>query len=114
MNTKLFFLISSLAMIVLTVVTICYAPTINGVLDASPSKNCKGDIDKYDYYKEKWATPTDSQKENLYNYKQEANLCKRRKAAYGLLFSSLIIDIVLGLYVVYWDYCSILILENIV
>ena len=45
-------------MIVLTVATICTAPTINGVLDASPSKNCKGDIDKYDYYKEKWATPT--------------------------------------------------------
>ena len=56
----------------------------------------------------------DSQKENLNHYKQEANLCKRRKTTYGLVFSSLIIDIVLGLYVVYRDYCTILILENIV
>jgi len=96
MNTKLFFLVSSLALIVLTVVTICTAPIINRVLPTSPNENCKGDVDKYDYYKEKWSSPTESQKESLNHYKQDANLCKRRKAVYGLEFSSLIIDLVLG------------------
>ena len=62
----------------------------------SPIENCKGDVDKYDYYEEKWSSPTEGQKESLNHYKQDSNLCKRRKAAYGLEFSSLIIDLVLG------------------
>ena len=33
MNTKLFFLVSSLALIVLTVVTICTAPNINRIVE---------------------------------------------------------------------------------
>ena len=96
MDTKLFFLISSLALIVLTIVTICTAPNINGIIDAEPSENCQKNIDEYDYTKEQYKDPTDSQKQEINHLKQSINLCKRRKAVYGLEFSSLIIDIVLG------------------
>ena len=37
-----------------------------------------------------------NQKKALNHYKQDANLCKRRKAVYGLEFSSLISDVFLG------------------
>ena len=96
MNTKLFFLISSLALIVLTIVTICTAPIINGALDVSHSEFCQKDIDDYNYYKEEWKNPDDTQKQSLSDYKQDANICKRKKAALGLEYSSLIFDIVLG------------------
>jgi hypothetical protein len=97
MDTKLFFLISSLALIVLTIVTMCTAPNINGVMeDLDPRENCQKDVDEYDYKKEQYKDPTDSQQQELDYLKQDINLCKRRKAVYGLEFSSLIIDIVLG------------------
>lgn len=96
MNTKLFFLISSLALIVLTIITICTAPIINGILSASPYQNCQNDVDNYNYYKEEWKNPSDTQKQILSDYKQDANICKRRKAVYGLEYSSLIFDVVLG------------------
>jgi hypothetical protein len=96
MDTKLFFLISSLALIVLTIVTICTAPNINGVIDSNPYENCQQDVDEYDYKKEQYKDPTDSQKQELNHLKQDINLCKRRKAVYGLEYSSLIVDIVLG------------------
>ena len=96
MNTKLFFLISSLALIVLTIVTICTAPIINGVLNVSPSEFCQKDVDDYNYYKDEWKNPDDAEKQLLSDYKQDANICKRKKAALGLEYSSLIFDIVLG------------------
>lgn len=96
MDTKLFFLISSLALIVLTIVTICTAPNIAGITNSSPTENCQQYIDEYDYKKELYKNPDDDQQEDLNHIKQDSNLCKRRKAVYGLEFSSLIIDIVLG------------------
>jgi hypothetical protein len=96
MDTKLFFLISSLALIVLTIVTICTAPNIGGIVNSSPTENCQKYVDEYDYKKEKYKDPTDAQQQELNYIKQDSNLCKRRKAVYGLEFSSLITDIVLG------------------
>ena len=96
MDTKLFFLISSLALIVLTIVTICTAPNIGGITNTSPSENCKQYVDEYDYKKELYKNPDDNEQEELNHIKQDSNLCKRRKAFYGLEYSSLIIDIVLG------------------
>lgn len=96
MDTKLFFLISSLALIVLTIVTICTAPNIGRITNTSPTENCQEYIDEYDYKKEKYKNPNDNQQEELNHIKQDSNLCKRRKAVYGLEYSSLIIDIVLG------------------
>jgi hypothetical protein len=77
-------------------VTICTAPNINGVIDSNPYENCQKDVDEYDVKKEQYKDPTDSQKQVLNHLKQEINLCKRRKAVYGLEYSSLIVDIVLG------------------
>ena len=65
MDTKLFFLISSLALIVLTIVTMCIAPNINGIIEAEPYENCQKDVDEYDYKKEQYKDPTDSQQQNL-------------------------------------------------
>lgn len=96
MDTKLFFLISSLVLIVLTIVTICTAPNIGGIINTSPTENCQKDVDKYDYKKKLYEDPDDDEQQELDYLKQDINLCKRRKAVYGLEFSSLIIDIVLG------------------
>jgi len=97
MDTKLLFLISSLALIVLTIVTICTAPNINRIIEeVEPSENCQLLVDNYDYYEEQHKNPSDNEKQTLNHLKQDINLCKRRKAVYGLEFSSLIIDIVLG------------------
>jgi hypothetical protein len=96
MNTKLFFLVSSIALIILTIVTICTAPNINRIVEADPSENCQKYVDDYDYKKEQYKDPNDNQQQELNHIKQNANLCKRRKAVYGLEFSSLIVDIVLG------------------
>ena len=97
MNNKLFFLILSAAMVVLTIVTICTAPIINNnIVNINRNENCQNDIDAYDYYKNLYTNPNDNQKKALNHYKQDANLCKRRKAVYGLEFSSLIADAFLG------------------
>lgn len=96
MDTKLFFLISSLALIVLTIVTICTAPNIGGIANSNPTENCQKYVDEYDYKKELYKNPNDAQQQELNYIKQDSNLCKRRKAVYGLEYSSLITDIVLG------------------
>ena len=97
MNNKLFFMIFSGAMVVLTLVTICTAPIINNIIpNLNRNENCQNNIDAYDYYKKLYTNPNDNQKKSLNHYKQDINLCKRRKAVYGLEFSSLIIDIFLG------------------
>lgn len=97
MDTKLFFFISSLALIFLTIVTMCTAPNINRIIEeVDPSENCQKKVDEYDYKNEKYKNPSDDEKQELNYLKQDINLWKRRKALYGLEFSSIIIDIVLG------------------
>ena len=68
----------------------------NNIVNISRNENCQNDIDAYDYYKKLYTNPNDAQKKTLNHYKQDANLCKRRKAVYGLEFSSLIADAFLG------------------
>ena len=98
MNVKLFFLILSASMAVLTLVTICTGPIINGnIIGFSPSENCQDYMDYYNKYKDEWKNPTESQKRILNYNKQEANLCKRRKAMFGLEKASLIADIFLAI-----------------
>ena len=97
MNNKLFFLILSIAMVILSIVTICTAPIVNGNLpQISGTANCQDDIDHYNYLKDLYKNPSESEKKELKKYKLEINLCKRKKAMYGLEYSSLIVDIVLG------------------
>ena len=83
---KTLFLVFSGAIVIFTIISICSAPIINGdIIGASSWKNdnCKLKEDAYKLNK------------NDAN-KKEKNLCNRRKAMYGLEYSSLILDVILG------------------
>ena len=83
---KTLFLVFSGAILIFTIISICCAPIINGdIINASSWKtnNCKLKEDAYKIAK------TDSNK-------KEKNLCNRQKAMYGLEYSSLLIDVILG------------------
>ena len=83
---KTLFLVFSGAILIFTIISICCAPIINGdIIGANSwkSQNCKLLEDKY---------KSDKNDAN----KKAKNLCNRQKAMYGLEYSSLIIDVVLG------------------
>ena len=83
---KTLFLVFSGAIVIFTIISICSGPIINGdIIGASSWKNdnCKLKEDAYKLNK------------NDAN-KKEKNLCNRRKAMYGLEYSSLILDVTLG------------------
>ena len=91
MDYKLFFLILSASMVVLSIVTICTAPNINGGL-FDGKENCRFYGDYYSKYKD----DSTISKVTLNKYKEDTNICKRKNAMHDLEFSSLIIDVVLG------------------
>ena len=83
---KTLFLVFSGVIVIFTIISICCAPIINGdIINASSwkSENCQLKEDTYKLNK------------NDAN-KREKNLCNRQKAMYGLEYSSLILDIILG------------------
>jgi len=83
---KTLFLVFSGAIVIFSIISICCAPIINGDIinaDSWKSKNCKLLEDKY---------KLDKSDDN----KKEKNKCNRQKAMYGLEYSSLIIDVILG------------------
>jgi hypothetical protein len=83
---KTLFLVFSGAILIFTIISICCAPIINGdIIDADSWKNdnCKLKEDTYKLNKSD-------------DNKRKKNLCNRRKAMYGLEYSSLILDVVLG------------------
>ncbi len=85
---KTLFLVLSCCIVVFSIISICTAPIINGVLKEASSQswktlNCKYAADTYE------ANKSDDNKKNK-------NKCYRQKAMYGLEYSSLILDIVLG------------------
>ena len=83
---KTLFLVFSACIVVFSIISICAAPIINGVLtdaDSWNTLNCKLQEDLYKSLK------NDAQK-------KEKNKCNRQKAMYGLEYSSLILDITLG------------------
>ena len=83
---KTFFLVFSGGILIFAIISICCAPIINGDIKVASSwktNNCKL---KEDAYK---LTKTDANK-------KEKNLCYRQKAMYGLEYSSLIFDVILG------------------
>ena len=89
MNNNLFFLIISCVSICFTIIVICNGPVINGIYRPDPYINCKKYSDKYDYDKEA-GTLTETSKKSQ---KKDINRCNRKKAIYGLEYSSLIMDI---------------------
>jgi len=91
---KTLFLIFSAAIVIFTIISICCAPIINGVLTESSgwkTENCQKESD---YYKS--LEDGDANDDTLKAQKKEINKCNRHKAMYGLEYSSLILDVVLG------------------
>jgi hypothetical protein len=95
MNSKLFFLILSAAMVAFTIVSICTAPSINTNY-FSGTNNCQKDIDDYDKNKGNY---DDNRKKKE---KLKINVCKRENAMHDLEYTSLIFDVIVG------TLCSIL------
>ena len=92
---KTLFLVFSGAIVIFTIISICSAPILNKVLTESDdwkTLNCQRDSDEYKHAKDT-SSLTDDQKKT---YKRKIHLCNRKKAVYGLEFSSLIIDVILG------------------
>ena len=89
------FLCFSGAILLFSIICICTGPIINKVISEQTSwntDNCKLKEDDYKLAKEK----SGATKEEIDYYKRRKNECNRKKAMYGLEYSALIIDVVLG------------------
>jgi len=110
---KTMFLVFSGAIVIFSVICICSAPIINKVLNESLEwgyLNCQRESDIYKNTKDTTTLTGDAKDQLLKPLKKSLNLCNRKKAMYGLEYSSLIIDInlaficlILGLF----HYCDI-------
>ena len=79
--------------LVLSIITICTSPWRGTHLQGS---NCNRYSDDYDFWKNKWTNPDDSQKLQLIEKRRDIDNCKRTNAIYGLEPASLICDIFFG------------------
>lgn len=99
MNNHLFFFILTCSFLVLTLISICHAPLINGIegLDWTEN-NCQRLDDEYEHNKKIAYSnnPTTALKVQEKIEKRKIQECKNHKAMRGLEFSAFIIDIVLG------------------
>ena len=94
---KTLFLVFSACIVVFSIISICTAPIINGVLTEANSwgtNNCKLKGDEYKNIKDNSNAP--NKDILLEEKKKEKNKCNREKAMYGLEYSALILDITLG------------------
>ena len=100
MNYTLIFFICAFSILILSTVSICVAPIINGFFGVEwGTANCKLISDEYDYKKEEKKDPNESdeaRQKRLDALKKRINVCKRKKAAYGLEYASLTCDVILG------------------
>ena len=99
MNSNLFFFICASAILILSVISICLAPIINGILGSEwGTNNCQFLSDDYDYYEKNLYTDknNDEHKKALDKMKGKINVCKREKAMHGLEYASLVCDVVVG------------------
>ena len=90
---KTLFLILSGAIVIFSIICICSAPIISGVIPLSGSwktENCQKLTDEYKQKKE------GNDKDAIEKAKKERNKCNREKAMFGLEYSSLIIDVICG------------------
>ena len=89
------FLCFSGAIVLFTIICFCTAPIINKVIPQPTNwntDNCKLKEDEYKIVKER----SGATKEEIDYYKRIKNECNRKKAMYGLEYSALILDIILG------------------
>ena len=98
MNKTLFFLISSVVMVIFTVITISTAPNINRCFQGeySSTSNCDALSEEYKYHKDSNKNPSDDDKKELDKEKERVNLCYRQKAFINMEYATLIIDICLA------------------
>ena len=90
MNKVLIFLIIALASLLFSIITILNSPIINKIVGSDWGiQNCQKYHDAYEFNKEAGNTD-DINKKNFHKWNRE-------KAMYGLEYSSLIIDIILGM-----------------
>jgi hypothetical protein len=79
--------------LVLSIITICLSPIIGmNLFNLDANRNS----DDYEFWKNKWTNPDDSQKLKLIEKKRQINFIKRAKAMNGLEHASLICDIFFG------------------
>ena len=98
MNKTLFFLISSVIMVIFTIITITTAPNIMGGFSGqySDKSNCDALSEAYKYYKDLNKNPSESEKKELEKEKEKVNICYRQKAFINMEYATLIIDICLA------------------
>ena len=98
MNKTLFFLISSVIMVIFTIITITTAPNIMGGFSGqySDTSNCDALSEAYKYNKDLNKNPSESEKKQLDNDKEDVNICYRQKAFINMEYATLIIDICLS------------------
>ena len=94
---KTLFLIFSGAIVIFSVICICSAPIINGLLPKNWGYlNCQLESDNYKDTKDDNSISGEAKDKAIKSAKKELNLCNRKKAVYGLEYSSLILDIILA------------------
>ena len=99
MNNNLFFLCCGVAFLVFSIIVICTAPIITGVLPNSGkwnTQNCKFLSDDYDIYEKTHKNPTETQKNQIESYKRAIPLCRRQNAMYSMEYTSIIFDVILS------------------
>ena len=96
MNNTLIFLCIASTLLIFSIIVVNTSPAINGIAGGWRALNCKRYSDFHKYIEEKGTAPTKD--EYLKLSKEGRNVCNRRKAMYGLEYSSIICDIVLGFF----------------
>ena len=101
MNYNLLFFIFAFTILILSIVSICVSPIINGFLTDDDNQiwgtlNCQKLSDVYDYDKTLNYVSDKEKDSQLKHDKNELNFCKRKKAMHGLEYGSLTCNVVLG------------------
>lgn len=92
MKYNLFFLISSVVIVILSTIAIITAPIINGIIGQNwGTVNCQKYSDNYDYYKKNNEAQT-----KIDNEKKELKKCNRDKAMHDLEYASFIFEIIIS------------------
>ena len=99
MNNNLFFLCCGVAFLVFSIIVICTAPIITGVLPKSGewnTQNCEIKSDAYDIYEKVHKNPTEAEKIQMETDKRDIHLCRRQNAMYSMEYTSVIFDVILS------------------
>ena len=96
MDKTLIFLCIASALLIFSIIVVNTSPAINGVAGEWRDLNCKRYSDYHDYIKKNGDASTKDDYMKL--SKEGRNVCNRRKAMYGLEYSSSVCDIVLGFF----------------